>query len=209
MSEKTAEFDQLARTVFAPVYPVVAGQILERSGLSEGLCLDLGCAGGYLGLAVAERSAFSVCLMDNDPAALKIARRNVKKRRLEERVQPVLGKACRIPLASGSVHLAVSRGSMFFWEKPAAAFQEIYRVLAPGGAAYIGGGFGSPRLKQKIDREMRARNPGWAEHLRKKIGPGASRKWRRILSESGIPAFDIDHGPIGLWIVFGRHKHEM
>lgn len=209
MSKRAAEFDQLARTVFAPVYPVIAGQILEKSGLSQGLCLDLGCGGGYLGLAVAERSAFNVCLVDSDPAVLEIAHRNVKDRHLEERVRPVLGDACRIPLESGSVHLTVSRGSMFFWEKPAVAFQEIYRILAPGGSAYIGGGFGTPHLKQKIDREMRVRNPGWAEHLRQNIGPGAPRKWRRILSETGIPGFDIDHSPIGLWIVFGRHKHEM
>lgn len=209
MGDKAAKFDQLARTVFAPVYPAIAGQLLGKTGLRRGLCLDLGCGGGYLGLAVAEMSEFNVYLMDNDPAVLQIAHRNVRQRRLEQRVRTVLGNADRIPLQNQSVHLAVSRGSMFFWENPAGAFREIYRVLAPGGRAHIGGGFGTPELKHRIDREMQARNPGWADHLCKNIGPDAPRKWRRILSRTDIPDFSIDHSPTGLWIVFGGPNHEM
>lgn len=43
------EFDRIARGVFAPVYPVIAAQILDRTGIRKGVCLDIGCGGGYLG----------------------------------------------------------------------------------------------------------------------------------------------------------------
>jgi hypothetical protein len=43
------KFDRIARGVFAPVYPVIAGQIIARTGVTRGVCLDIGCGGGYLG----------------------------------------------------------------------------------------------------------------------------------------------------------------
>jgi len=50
---------------------------------------------------------------------------------------------------------------MFFWEDLAQAYKKIHRVLIPRGMAYIGGGFGSKELKEKIWQEMIRRNPDW------------------------------------------------
>jgi hypothetical protein len=44
------KFDRIARDVFAPVYPAIAEQIIVRTGVVRGVCLDIGCGGGYLGL---------------------------------------------------------------------------------------------------------------------------------------------------------------
>ena len=40
-AKRAADFAMIANEVFAPVYPVIAGQILERCQVREGLCLDL------------------------------------------------------------------------------------------------------------------------------------------------------------------------
>ncbi|MBC7343666.1 MAG: methyltransferase domain-containing protein, partial [Clostridia bacterium] len=41
------------------------------------------------------------------------------------------------------------QGFGVFWENLEKAFKEIHRVLAPGGIAYIGGGFGTSELKKE------------------------------------------------------------
>lgn len=204
MPSKAEEFDLLVREVFAPCYPLVANQILEKTGIRDGLCLDLGCGSGYLGLAIAEATNMEVCLLDNDPEMLSICQRNITARQSGERVRTQPGDVHQIPLPGQSVNLAVSRGSVFFWEDPVQAFREIYRVLTPQGMACIGGGFGSIEMKQQIDRQMEKRNPGWHEHLRSRIGPGSPDKYPPLLAAAGIEHFEIDHGPTGLWILFGR-----
>lgn len=204
MSSKAEEFDRLAREVFAPCYPVIARQIMAKTGISQGLCLDLGCGSGYLGLAFAESSTMNIILLDNDREMLNLCQRNIDERQLGDRVRMESGDVHHIPLPDGSVQLAVSRGSLFFWEDQVQAFREIFRVLAPGGMACIGGGFGTPEIKQQIDQEMERRDSGWQEHLRGKIGASAPDKYHPLLAAAGISAYEIDHGPNGLWIIFGR-----
>ncbi len=204
MGNKAKEFDKMAREVFAPAYPVVAKQILEKTKVSQGSCLDIGCGSGYLGLAIALASDLNIYSMDNDPEMLKLLQQNLVDLQLESRVKPLLGDVHKISIETDSIHLAVSRGSMFFWENPVQAFNEIYRVLAPGGMACIGGGFGTLKIKQQIDQTMLQRNPNWLEHLRKNIGPEAPKKWRQILSKTNIPKFNIEHSPTGMWIVFRK-----
>lgn len=204
MPSKPEEFDLLVREVFAPCYPVIAKQIIEKTGISDGLCLDLGCGNGYLGLAVAEATNMEVCLLDNDPEMLSICQRNINARQLGERIRTQSGDVHQIPLPDQAVQLAVSRGSVFFWENPVQAFAEIYRVLSPAGMAFIGGGFGTVEIKQQIDRQMEERNPDWHEHLRGRIGPGSAEKYPPLLADAGIDHFEIDHSPTGLWLIFGR-----
>lgn len=206
MSTKAEQFDQLSRHLFAPVYPVIARQFLEKSKISSGLCLDLGCGSGYLGLAIAELSDLKVSLVDSNPEMLAIARKNINDCQLQNRASILLADVHQIPLASGSAQLVVSRGSVFFWQDLPRAFSEIYRVMAPGGMAFIGGGFGTPELKKQIDEEMQQRHPNWSEHLCENIGPAAPEKYRTVMAEAGIADYYIDHSPIGMWIVFGKNS---
>jgi len=209
MNSNAEEFDQIAREVFAPIYPVIARQILDRVGFSSGICLDLGCGSGYLGLAIAEQSNMEVLMLDNDPAALAIASRNLEERGLESRVKLIAGDVHQIPLESSSVDLAVSRGSMYFWNDQVKAFSEIYRVLAPCGLACIGGGFGSPELKEQIDREMLRRDPEWHENTRRRMGLNDPNRYQQVVRDAGISNFDIDQGPAGRWIVIRRNNDEV
>ncbi len=208
MDATAEQFDQLARQLFAPVYPVIAGQFLEASKISSGLCLDLGCGGGYLGLAIAGLSNLEVNLVDSNPEVLAIARKNINDCQLQKKVSVLLADVHQIPLADGSAQLVVSRGSVFFWRDLPGAFSEIYRVMAPGGKAFIGGGFGTPGLKKQIDEEMRRLQPNWSEHLRKNIGAAAPEKYRTVMAEAGIADYYIDHSPIGMWIVFAKNSAE-
>jgi ubiquinone/menaquinone biosynthesis C-methylase UbiE len=204
MSNKAEEFDQIAREIFAPIYPFIAKQFLAESKISQGLCLDLGCGSGYLGLALAEQSDLSVYLVDNNPEMLVIAQRNIDNRQLKNQATVMLADVENIPLVNNTAQLIVSRGSVYFWQDQPQAFREIYRVMAPGGMAFIGGGFGTPELKRRIDHEMVQRNPGWPEQVRRRIGPEAAEEFRSILAETGIADFYIEQSPVSMWVVISK-----
>ena len=198
-------YDKIAREVFAPVYPLIAEQIVSRTGVRQGCCLDLGCGGGYLGVALACGSALRVCFFDAVPEMLRITRRNIAASGLERRADTLQGNVSAIPLLDESVNLAVSRGSVFFWNDLSRALGEIYRVLAPGGWAYIGGGFGSRALKAAIIREMAFRNKGsdqFQQRVCRNLGHKTRKRFEKALQTAGISSFSIiDNEDMGLWIV--------
>jgi ubiquinone/menaquinone biosynthesis C-methylase UbiE len=151
------DFDQIANEIFFPIYEVIARSALNQYGKKSGRCLDVGCGGGHLGLSVAKASDMSVILMDIKENPLKIAENRAKDWGLSGRSFLLIGDVRRIELPDNSVDLIVSRGSIGFWgnkEEMKQAFGEIYRVLAPEGTTYVGKGFGSSELAEKIKRKM-------------------------------------------------------
>lgn len=201
------KFDTMAREIFAPAYPLIASQAVERTGISEGVCLDIGCGGGYLGLALAQTTGLFVRFFDQSGEMLDIVRGNIAARGLEDRTDILSGTAESIPLPDGSVNLAISRGSVFFWDR-VPAFREINRVLAPGGMSYIGGGFGSAEVKAEIDRKMEGRShdgPPWRKWVAKRLGPDAPAEFEKELRSAGIEDFEIDRSDDkGLWIIIRK-----
>lgn len=198
------EFDRLAREVFAPVYPVLAGQIIERSGISHGTCLDIGCGGGYLGLALARISELETILFDESQDMLDLAGEYIRDSGLAARVTTMLGDVHDIPLGQESIDLAVSRGSMFFWIDRVRAFQEIYRILAPGGTAMIGGGFGTVALLREIEAKMQKRDPGWKVKRQQRVDRTQVQGYGEELERAAIPSSEILQDEAGLWVVMRK-----
>jgi ubiquinone/menaquinone biosynthesis C-methylase UbiE len=207
MNMDAKKFDTMAREIFAPAYPLIAAQAVEHTGISEGVCLDIGCGGGYLGLALAQTTGLFVRFFDQSREMLDIVRDNIASRGLENRTDILSGNVESIPLPDGSVNLAVSRGSVFFWDR-VTAFREINRVLAPGGMSYIGGGFGSAEVKAEVDRKMQDRShdgPPWKEVIAKRLGPDAPGEFEEELRSAGIADFEIDRSDDkGLWIIIRK-----
>ncbi|WP_347488440.1 class I SAM-dependent methyltransferase [Desulfoscipio sp. XC116] len=204
-----SEFDNIAREVFAPVYPVIAEQIKQKTGISVGKCLDIGCGGGYLGIALARVTELYVYLADRSTEMLEIAGGNISAAGLTARMQTLFADVQKIPLPDQSIDLIVSRGSIFFWEDRQKAFEEIYRVLAPGGVAYIGGGFGTAELKKRIAARMEKENKNWRAMMNKNIGENAPEAYVKILQNTKIPFFEVNRDEAGLWIVIRGSKDEM
>ena len=197
-------FDLIAREVFAPLYPVVAHQILCGTGVRRGRCLDVGTGPGLLGLALAQLTDLEVCLLDRDPEMLRLARRNVAASPLETSTRTVEGDVHALPFPEDTFHLAVSRGSLFFWDDPEKAFGEILRVLAPGGFAWIGGGFGTGELKQKIAGAMRLRDPQWRPMVEKHTSQDLRERFLRALDGAGILHREVQNDDEGFWIRFRK-----
>lgn len=158
--QKALEFDDIAENIFAPVYPLVASYALEETACHHGVCLDIGCGGGHLGLHIARQSTMHVILVDQNPAALTLARQRAADWQLLDRVTIVSGDVHHLPLAAMSVDLCVSRGSLWFWQDSPRAFAEVMRVMKPNTKALIGCGFGNATLHNQIKAQLAARNPG-------------------------------------------------
>lgn len=202
------EYDAIARDVFAPAYPVIAQQILAHTGVTSGTCVDVGCGGGYLGAALARITDLFVHFMDQSAAMITLAERTITENGLSARTTTLQADVTDIKLADASVNLVISRGSVFFWEDLPRAFKEIYRILAPQGWAYIGGGFGSRELKESIEREMASRGKRtgpFGDKVRRNLGPETRNRFVTALETAGIDSYSIlQSDDIGLWVVMRK-----
>ncbi|MFZ7110472.1 MAG: class I SAM-dependent methyltransferase [Desulfatiglandales bacterium] len=197
--------NETAKTVFAPVYPVIAQNALSVTGISHGVCLDLGSGPGMLAISVARAApGMKVISFDFSGDAREIARGNIKEAGFSDRIEIAEGDVHAMPFEDGYADLIVSRGSMFFWDDLKEAFQEIFRVLARGGATYIGGGFGSRELRERVIEEMLKRDPEWDCYAKKKADENDLQRFREMFEEIGVGAYRIIDDETGFWIVLKK-----
>ena len=208
MKINARQFEAIARTVFAPVYPIIADQIIHHTGITRGTCLDVGCGPGSLGAALAQKTDLDVLFLDQSQEMLELCEHTIDEKGLRGRAGLLPGDIGSIALPDGSVDLIISRGSIFFWDDLPQAFREIQRVLAPGGTTFIGGGFGSRSLKESIRLQMVERNQGndqFAQKMRTNLGPEMRRRFEEGLKDAAIGDFTIlQNEEIGLWIMMRK-----
>ena len=202
--QRAEEYAAIANEVFAAIYPVIAGQILERCGVKAGLCIDVGCGPANLSLALAKLTSLSFCAMDFAPHILDFAQTNIDREGLAERVTTVVGDVHRMPFSDGLASLIISRGSMRFWRNRPAAFREMWRVLAPGGKGYVGGGLGSSLLAEEINREMIRRGADWQNKPKPHGQKNDTAEWREIMAKAGFSRYEIIRDDSGSWVYFEK-----
>ncbi|NLC59140.1 MAG: class I SAM-dependent methyltransferase [Armatimonadetes bacterium] len=158
-------FYNLATGMFAPVYPALAQQLVQDYGLSDGVYVDVGGAEGSLAMELAKRTRATVYVVDLDPAAVRLCNLLADEAKLTGRVRAIEGDAQNLPLRDGFADLVVSRNSLFQWPDKIAGIKEAYRILKPGGVAYLGGGF-----SRLLSADDTARLVAWSEKKRANEG---------------------------------------
>jgi ubiquinone/menaquinone biosynthesis C-methylase UbiE len=147
-------FDRISRELFAPIYPIISEQIIQRTGMVDGYCLDVGCGTGALGRALANRTNLHITFFDQSPEMMDLSIKYVTEENLLGRSEFEIGDIHQLQFNDHTMDLVVSRGSAPFWEDWERAYKEIFRVLKKGGHAYIGGGFGNAKLREEIAQKM-------------------------------------------------------
>jgi SAM-dependent methyltransferase len=197
--------NELARTVFAPLYPVIARKAVETPGIKSGLGLELGCGPAMFSIAMAkENPAMEIISMDFSDVSRYIAHVNIASEGLQDRIYTLTGDVHTLSLDDGCVDPVFSRGSMFFWNDLKRAFSEIYRILSPGGATYIGGGFGTRAHEEEITGKMLKLNPQWSCHAKIFQDRGGINMLDRILEEIAFDSFTIINDESGVWVVLSK-----
>jgi ubiquinone/menaquinone biosynthesis C-methylase UbiE len=109
-----------------------------RSGITAGNALEVGPGPGYLGLEWLRRTVETKLTgLEISEAMIAVAERNALEYGLSARVRYVAGNALAMPFSEGTFAAAFSNGSLHEWQDPQKVFNEIYRVLKPGGRLFI------------------------------------------------------------------------
>ncbi|HVE41055.1 MAG TPA: PQQ-binding-like beta-propeller repeat protein, partial [Planctomycetota bacterium] len=117
-----------------PTAAAAAKDILEKSGVSEGYCVDLGCGDGALVLELARRTKLQIYGVESDPAKVADARRKLEAAGLYGvRVTIHQGDPARCAYPRYVANLVVSSTG-------SAPQEAVTRIQRPfGGVAVIGG----------------------------------------------------------------------
>lgn len=199
-----------AENTLAPVYAPLAEQIVADLDLAaaRGIGIDLGSGPGTLIVELCPRTRLHWVNADINPYFFPYFYRLAEARGVGHRVSAVYADATRMPFRDDYADVVVSRGSYHFWPDREAGFAEVYRVLKPGGVAYIGRGF-SQNLPVETAQRIRTR-----QHRRGTHAPKAeAESLRKMLAGLGIrgvrihlpapPGADVNYG---LWVEFHKPR---
>jgi len=174
--EHALRFQRTANTTLAPVYAPLAETIVAKFELQtvrksliknshmaekEGIGIDLGSGPGTLIIELCKRTKrIHWVNADINPHFFPLFFESAEQAGIEQhRISAIFADAQALPLKDNYADIIVSRGSFHFWEDKKLGFSEIYRVLKPGGAAFIGRGF-SENLPVEVARKVREKQKG-------------------------------------------------
>jgi ubiquinone/menaquinone biosynthesis C-methylase UbiE len=199
VSEATRAYKEMADTVLATMYSLVADELVVRtrdhalSGKPSAV-LDIGTGMGHLAAQLALRfTAGTVVALDLSPAVIAEAR---SQGGLSEAVRPVAGDATRLPVADGTVNIIASYGVVHHIPDKVALFSEIYRALAPGGLALIIdlNGRADSGVVDLIAGSLSAAAAGaFFESMAEAITPEGAEE---VIRAAGVPDFTVTVSPI-------------
>ncbi len=125
-----------------------AAKILEATGVEGGLVVHLGCGDGELTAALRADERFLVHGLDADAENVRRAREKLAARGLYGKVAVDRLEGGRLPYVDGLVKLLVAE------ELGGVAMDEVLRVLAPGGVAYVADGDGWKKTVKSRPEEI-------------------------------------------------------
>jgi ubiquinone/menaquinone biosynthesis C-methylase UbiE len=109
-----------------------------KSGITQGHALEIGHGPGYLGLEWLKKTHDTrLTGLDISPDMTALAFQNAREYGVEERTTYDTGAGDRLPYADNTFDAVFTNGSLHEWVNPQGTFEEIYRVVKPGGRFFI------------------------------------------------------------------------
>lgn len=105
-----------------------------KAGIRSGVALEISPGPGHLGIDWLSRTdGTSLTGLDISEEMLRRSRANAAEEGLAERTTYVHGDACSMPFESESFDAVFANGGLHEWSDPVLVFEEVGRVLKPGG----------------------------------------------------------------------------
>jgi ubiquinone/menaquinone biosynthesis C-methylase UbiE len=107
-------------------------------GILQGHALEIGHGPGYLGLEWLKHTQDTrLTGVDISPDMIALATRNAHTYGLDGRVQYQLGSGDNLPFDDNQFEAVFSNGSLHEWNTPQGTFNEVWRVVKPGGTYFV------------------------------------------------------------------------
>jgi outer membrane protein assembly factor BamB len=131
------------------VYVTAVEEIIQRTGVTEGYCLDLACGDGLLALELARRTKLQIYCVEKDPVKVKAARRLFDSAGLYGvRVTVHQADPTKVPYPNYFADLVVS-GRSVTEGRSDVSIKEVNRMQCPSGGIAC---FGCPGAMQQFVR---------------------------------------------------------
>lgn len=189
-------FDRKVRQNFMPAIISTVKQIVEDYGTLDGIGVEVGCGTAIFAIELCRLSRLKIYALEKVKAIYEVARVNIEKEGLMDRIIPLLGNAYNLPFEIEFADFIVSRGAYHCWKDKARVFKEIYRVLKRGGVGFVGGGFGRYVSDEEAVRMKSLRDRSLGEDARIYSSPDKLKKYIR---GADISDFRVIHDKAGLW----------
>ena len=190
-------FDKKVKENFMPAIVSTVKQIIEDYGVLEGVCVDVGCGTAVFAIELCKHSKLKIFALEKERAIYEVARMNIEKEGLTDRIIPILGDAHKMPFENEFADFIISRGSYHCWKDKVQVFKEIYRVLKSGGIGFIGGGFGRYVTEEELNRMKSLRDRSLGDDVKAYSSPD---KLKEVVNKAGISNFRISYDRAGLWV---------
>ena len=189
-------FDKKVKENFMPAVISTVKQIIEDYGILEGVCVDVGCGTAVFAIELCRHSKLRIYALEKEKTILEVARMNIEKEGLADKIIPILGDAHNLPFDNDFADFIISRGSYHCWEDKVRVFKEIYRVLKKEGTGFIGGGFGRYVTEEELKRMKSLRDHSLGEDAKTYSSPDMLKE---VIYKANISNFRIINDKAGFW----------
>jgi ubiquinone/menaquinone biosynthesis C-methylase UbiE len=134
--ENVATYDQMQRNQKERGWGIAP--LLLKNGITSGMALEIGHGPGYLGLEWLKATRNTrLTGIDISPEMTRLAGRNAAEYGFSERTTYRAGSGDLLPFEDNSFDAVFTNGSLHEWAHPVETFNEIWRVLKPGGSYIV------------------------------------------------------------------------
>ncbi|MBN2106394.1 MAG: class I SAM-dependent methyltransferase [Deltaproteobacteria bacterium] len=187
--------------LWLPVYPGLARQAAEQCSQQPRRILEVGCFSGGTAFELLNIFPDSTVTIALELPGLAASFFQDWRSAAADRSRICIISTPLVPLAlhDAVFDLVACRGVFFFLDEKAELLAELFRVCAPGGAVFAGGGFGSS-TPQSVIAPIADKSRRLNYALGKKVV--SPKQFRTMLERNGLGA-DILHDG-GLWALIQK-----
>ena len=175
---------------------------LIKFGITQGCALEVGPGPGYLGLEWLKKTQDTTLKgLDISPDMIALAERNAQAYGLADRVQYVHSSGDKMPFGENAFDAVFTNGSLHEWAEPKKTFNEIWRVLRPGGKALISDlrrdMFAIVRWFLWVNIEPKAMRPGFTTSVNAAYTP---HELKNLIKGTSFETFHVSSNALGLML---------